>query len=347
MSDSGSGSTGAAAPIPAARERARVRAGRQGLLFTDDLPRAARGHGLPRADRVLGRRHHLPPARLLGPHRAGRAQHPRAAGSGSQRLYSFRDILVLKVVKRLLDTGVSLQQIRTAVAELRERGIDDLAQITLMSDGARVYECTSPDEIVDLAPGRPGRLRHRRRSGVARGRGLAGRAAGRSGPTSRRPTPPKVRTTGTTSSPRGGGPARPADDTVAAVRRRRGHREVGWRPLTNPRGRDPVDRSRPARGRPAGRRRGNLPGTSQAPRTARPRQLWSTRDRGGPFTGRAPGDGRDPAPLEPRVTAASSTSSPREPGSALDGGLPFERRDIGPSPDAQAGRDQKPAGGDR
>ena len=41
-----------------------------------------------------------------------------AAGSGSQRLYSFRDILVLKVVKRLLDTGVSLQQIRVAVAQL-------------------------------------------------------------------------------------------------------------------------------------------------------------------------------------------------------------------------------------
>ena len=38
-----------------------------------------------------------------------------ATGSGTQRLYGFRDILVLKVVKRLLDTGVSLQQIRTAV----------------------------------------------------------------------------------------------------------------------------------------------------------------------------------------------------------------------------------------
>ena len=38
-----------------------------------------------------------------------------AAGSGSQRLYGFRDILVLKLVKRLLDTGISLQQIRTAV----------------------------------------------------------------------------------------------------------------------------------------------------------------------------------------------------------------------------------------
>ena len=79
-----------------------------------------------------------------------------AAGSGSQRLYSFRDVLVLKVVKRLLDTGVSLQQIRTAVAHLRERGVEDLARITLMSDGASVYECTSPDEVIDLVQGGQG-----------------------------------------------------------------------------------------------------------------------------------------------------------------------------------------------
>nr|WP_229791090.1 MerR family transcriptional regulator [Zhihengliuella salsuginis] len=79
-----------------------------------------------------------------------------AQGSGSQRLYSFRDILVLKVVKRLLDTGVSLQQIRTAVGHLRERGVEDLAQITLMSDGASVYECTSADEVIDLVQGGQG-----------------------------------------------------------------------------------------------------------------------------------------------------------------------------------------------
>ncbi|HLR28326.1 MAG TPA: MerR family transcriptional regulator, partial [Ruania sp.] len=76
--------------------------------------------------------------------------------SGTQRLYSFRDILVLKVVKRLLDTGVSLQQIRSAVQHLRERGVDDLAQITLMSDGASVYECTSADEVIDLVQGGQG-----------------------------------------------------------------------------------------------------------------------------------------------------------------------------------------------
>ncbi|GGP47734.1 putative HTH-type transcriptional regulator [Streptomyces abikoensis] len=79
-----------------------------------------------------------------------------AYGSGSQRLYNFRDVVVLKIVKRLLDTGVSLQNIRTAVQHLRSRGMADLAQMTLMSDGATVYECTSPDEVVDLLQGGQG-----------------------------------------------------------------------------------------------------------------------------------------------------------------------------------------------
>ena len=78
-----------------------------------------------------------------------------AHGSGSQRLYSFRDILVLKVVKRLLDTGVSLQQIRTAVAHLKDRGVEDLSSITLMSDGAS-SECRSRDEMIDLIEGGQG-----------------------------------------------------------------------------------------------------------------------------------------------------------------------------------------------
>jgi DNA-binding transcriptional MerR regulator len=79
-----------------------------------------------------------------------------AAGSGSQRLYSFKDILVLKVVKRLLDTGVSLQNIRIAVEALRQRGVEDLARITLLSDGTTVYACTSSEEVVDLLRGGQG-----------------------------------------------------------------------------------------------------------------------------------------------------------------------------------------------
>jgi len=79
-----------------------------------------------------------------------------ASGSGTQRLYGFRDILVLKVVKRLLDTGISLQQIRAAVAHLRERGSANLAEVTLMSDGVSVFEFTSPDDVVDLLQGGQG-----------------------------------------------------------------------------------------------------------------------------------------------------------------------------------------------
>ncbi|MEU9454132.1 MerR family transcriptional regulator [Streptomyces sp. NPDC048277] len=79
-----------------------------------------------------------------------------AYGSGTQRLYSFRDVVVLKIVKRFLDTGVSLQNIRTAVQHLRERGFRDLERMTLMSDGATVYECTSPDEVHALLQGGQG-----------------------------------------------------------------------------------------------------------------------------------------------------------------------------------------------
>jgi DNA-binding transcriptional MerR regulator len=67
-----------------------------------------------------------------------------------------QDILVLKVVKRLLDTGLSLQQIRTAVPHLQGRGSEDIVQVTLMSDGVDIYECTSADEVVDLLAGGQG-----------------------------------------------------------------------------------------------------------------------------------------------------------------------------------------------
>lgn len=74
----------------------------------------------------------------------------------AQRLYSFRDILMLKIVKRLLDAGVSLQNIRVAVSHLQSTDLADLAGLTLMSDGATVYECTSPQQVVDLIGGGQG-----------------------------------------------------------------------------------------------------------------------------------------------------------------------------------------------
>ena len=79
-----------------------------------------------------------------------------ASGSGTSRLYSFRDILVLKIVKRLLDTGISLQNVRSAVDHLRARGTEDLATLTLMSDGASIYECASADDVIDLLAGGQG-----------------------------------------------------------------------------------------------------------------------------------------------------------------------------------------------
>ncbi len=79
-----------------------------------------------------------------------------AGGSGTQRLYSFRDILLLKVIKRLIDAGISLQQIRTAIDHLRARGVDDLSGVTLLSDGVSVYECTSDDQVIDLLKGGQG-----------------------------------------------------------------------------------------------------------------------------------------------------------------------------------------------
>lgn len=79
-----------------------------------------------------------------------------AAGSGSQRLYSFRDILVIRIIKSLLDAGISLPKVRTALGHLQGRGVAELSQVTLMSDGVGVYECASAGEIVDLLAGGQG-----------------------------------------------------------------------------------------------------------------------------------------------------------------------------------------------
>lgn len=128
----------------------------QGVLFTDDLPDLPEGAGYrgPTACRAAGITYrqldYWARTGLVEPSVRG------ATGSGTQRLYGFRDILVLKVVKRLLDTGVSLHQIRVAISHLHERGVEDLAEITLMSDGASVYECTSADEVIDLVQGGQG-----------------------------------------------------------------------------------------------------------------------------------------------------------------------------------------------
>ena len=153
--DSTVGSHGPAADEQAAREAVEV-AGEQGLLFDDDVsPHPADvGYRGPTACSAAGITYrqldYWARTGLVEPTVRG------ATGSGTQRLYSFRDILILKVIKRLLDAGISLQQIRTAVQHLRERGTDDLTQVTLMSDGVSVFECTSDDQVIDLLRGGQG-----------------------------------------------------------------------------------------------------------------------------------------------------------------------------------------------
>lgn len=121
-----------------------------GLLFTDGLPEVHPDHGY--SGTVAARAAGITYRQLDYWARTGLVEPSLriADGSGSQRLYSFHDVLVLRLVKRLLDTGISLQQIRIAVNQLHESGIEDLAEITLMSDGASVYLCGTADEVIDL-----------------------------------------------------------------------------------------------------------------------------------------------------------------------------------------------------
>ncbi len=73
-----------------------------------------------------------------------------AGGSGTQRLYSFQDILVLRLIKNLLDAGVNLQKIRKAVDYLRGNLGKAPHGMTLMSDGRKIYAAESPGEVMDL-----------------------------------------------------------------------------------------------------------------------------------------------------------------------------------------------------
>jgi DNA-binding transcriptional MerR regulator len=73
-----------------------------------------------------------------------------AGGSGTQRLYSFEDLVVLRTIKKLLDAGVSLQRIRKAIGFLRDHLNREPQGVTIMSDGNGIYACESPTEVMDL-----------------------------------------------------------------------------------------------------------------------------------------------------------------------------------------------------
>jgi DNA-binding transcriptional MerR regulator len=80
-----------------------------------------------------------------------------ANGSGTQRLYSYRDLVELKVIKQMLDAGISLQSARKAVESLREFD-EDLASVRIVIQGPTIVLAQSDAQVMDLLRGGQGVL---------------------------------------------------------------------------------------------------------------------------------------------------------------------------------------------
>jgi DNA-binding transcriptional MerR regulator len=78
-----------------------------------------------------------------------------AAGYGTRRMYSFDDLMKLKVFKKLIEAGISLQKLRKTKKYLdgynsrNDSSGDGFLKLTLISDGNTVYACNSDREIID------------------------------------------------------------------------------------------------------------------------------------------------------------------------------------------------------
>lgn len=73
----------------------------------------------------------------------------RAAGSGSRRLYSYDDLVRLKVIKRLLDNGIKLEKVRAIFDYVRNELGEDISSANLVIDGANAAIVRSHDDIID------------------------------------------------------------------------------------------------------------------------------------------------------------------------------------------------------
>lgn len=73
-----------------------------------------------------------------------------ASGSGSRRLYSYRDLLELKVIKSLLDAGIRLEQVRKVFAYMRNSLGEDVASANLVIDGSNSVLVNTGEELIDL-----------------------------------------------------------------------------------------------------------------------------------------------------------------------------------------------------
>ena len=73
-------------------------------------------------------------------------------GSGFHRLYSFNDIVLVKLVNKLRDAGISLQKIRVALENVskllgKKKNVTD---VSIFSDGSSIYILTENDQMIDL-----------------------------------------------------------------------------------------------------------------------------------------------------------------------------------------------------
>jgi DNA-binding transcriptional MerR regulator len=81
-----------------------------------------------------------------------------AKGSGTQRRYSYRDLLELKVINQMLRAGISLQSVRRAVEYLRENLGEDVASASLVLSETESVLARSDGELIDVLRGGQGVL---------------------------------------------------------------------------------------------------------------------------------------------------------------------------------------------
>src|SRR4051795_8999687 len=73
-----------------------------------------------------------------------------ANGSGTQRLYSYSDLLELKVIKSLLDSGVDLKKVRKVIGYVRENLGEDVSTVNLVLSGTNSVLAQTGEELIDL-----------------------------------------------------------------------------------------------------------------------------------------------------------------------------------------------------
>jgi len=73
-----------------------------------------------------------------------------ARGSGSRRRYSYRDLLELKMIKKLLDSGIRLEQVRDVFRNLRQHLESEIVSANVVISGTQVALCDTDGQLIDL-----------------------------------------------------------------------------------------------------------------------------------------------------------------------------------------------------